>query len=61
MNSIYKSTKAQATVQLAYDQLLNQLPADIEKHCVTTSQGQPLCSLPANLMHRPLFFSRVAL
>jgi len=39
MNSIYQSADAQAAVQTAYDNLLNQLPAAIEQQYVTTSQG----------------------
>jgi len=39
MNSIYQSANAQAAVQTAYDNLLNQLSAAIEQQYVTTSQG----------------------
>lgn len=39
MSSIYKSANGRATVQAAYDKLLNQLPAAIAQHDVTTSQG----------------------
>ncbi len=39
MNSIYKSVTAKAAVHTAYDNLLNQLPATIEQHYVTTTQG----------------------
>ena len=39
MNSIYKSANAQTAVHTAYENLLKQLPATIEQHYVTTSQG----------------------
>jgi pimeloyl-ACP methyl ester carboxylesterase len=40
MSSIYKSATAQAAVQTAYENLLNQLPATVEQRYVPTSQGQ---------------------
>jgi pimeloyl-ACP methyl ester carboxylesterase len=39
MSSIYKSATGKATVQAAYDKLLNQLPAAVEQRYVATSQG----------------------
>jgi pimeloyl-ACP methyl ester carboxylesterase len=56
MNSIYKSATAQTSVQSAYDQLLNQLPATIEKCSVTTSQGPTFVLAAGKLDAPPIVF-----
>lgn len=56
MSSIYKSANGRVTVQAAYDKLLSQLPADIEQHYVTTSQGPTFVLAAGKLDAPPLVF-----
>lgn len=56
MNAIYKSANGRVTVQAAYDKLLSQLPATIEQHDVTTSQGPTFVLSAGKLDAPPIVF-----